>query len=100
MPTHLHTCAADRPLDDELAAAFQDAQASGADALVVVFPGDARLSRELVPVIVGLARRATALTAIALVHESPTLSFVASSLALQLPGVRVRSAATVETAGL
>ncbi|MBI1948865.1 MAG: hypothetical protein HYS27_24475 [Deltaproteobacteria bacterium] len=100
MPTHHYLCAADRPLDDELVAAFRGAQVAGADALVVVFPGEAKLSRELVPVIVALARGAPGLTALALVHESPTLSFVASSLALQLPGVRVRSAANVETAGL
>lgn len=100
MTTHHHTCAAERPLDDELAVAFRDALTAGADAIVVVFPAGAKLGRELVPVIAALARGAPVLTAIALVHDNPTLSFVASSLALQLPGVRVRSAATAETAGL
>lgn len=100
MPTHVHTCASDRELEDELATAFRDAQAAGADALVIAFPTNAKLSRELVPVIVALARGSATLTAIALVHESPRLSFVASSLALQLPGVRVRSAGSVDTAGL
>jgi TRAP-type C4-dicarboxylate transport system permease small subunit len=98
--THVHTCAADTPLEDELAAAFRDALAVGVDALVVVFPPDAKLTRELVPGIVTLARTAPALTALALVHTSPTLSFIASSLALQLPGIRVRSAASPETAGI
>ena len=100
MATHLHTCDEERPLEGEVAAAFREAQAAGADAIVVVFPAGAKLTRELVPVIASLSRDAPALTAIALVHESPTLSFIASSLALQLPGVRVRSAAPVETAGL
>lgn len=100
MTTHLHTCAEERPLDDEVTAAFRAAQAAGIDAIVVVFPAGARLTRELVPLIASLSRDTPALTAIALVHESPTLSFIASSLALQLPGVRVRSAATAETAGL
>ncbi len=100
MPTHLFTCATDRDLDDELAAAFRAAAAASADALVVVIPAEARPTRELVPVIVALARATPAVSALALVHGSPTLSFVASSLALQLPGVRVRSAATVETTGL
>lgn len=100
MPTHLHACDAERALDDELAAAFRAATAAGADALVVVLPTEARPTRELVPVIMALARAAPTITALALVHASPTLSFVASSLALHLPGVRVRSAATVDTAGL
>ena len=100
VPTHLHTCATDASLDDELSAAFRGAAGAGADALVVVLPAEARPSRELVPVIAALARATPAVSALALVHGSPTLSFLASSLALQLPGVRVRSAATVETAGL
>lgn len=100
MATHLHTCDAQRPLDEELAAAFRKAQAAEASALVVVFPADARLTRELVPTLVALARQAPSVAALALVHESGNLSFIASSLALQLPGVRVRSAASAETAGL
>ena len=100
MTTHVHSCDALRPIDDELAAAFSAAQAAGASALVVVFPADAKLTRELVPRIAGLAHAAPTLTALALVHESPNLSFIASSLALQLPGVRVRSAASADTTGL
>ena len=100
MATHLHTCDAQRPLDDELAVAFRDAQAAGASAVVVVFPTDAKPTRELVPTIVALVRQAPAIGALALVHDSANLSFIASSLALQLPGVRVRSAATAESTGL
>ena len=41
VPTHLHTCATDASLDDELSAAFRGAAGAGADALVVVLPADA-----------------------------------------------------------
>jgi hypothetical protein len=98
--THVHTCTAERALDDELAAAFRDAQAAAAHTLVVVFPASTRLTRELVPAMVALARAAPDVTALALVHDSPNLSFIASSLALQLPGVRVRSAMSVDDTGL
>lgn len=100
MATYVHTCGAERHLEEELAVAFAQAVAAGANALIVVFPAEARLSRELVPTIAVIARQAPSITALGLVHDSPTLSFIASSLALQLQGVRVRSATTADTTGL
>jgi hypothetical protein len=92
--THFH-CQADAPIDAEIERAFEQARQAQLRSIILVLPPELAVNRELVaPIVAGVHTVAT-LEELALVHPNALLGFIASSIALQAPRTRIRSASTI-----
>jgi hypothetical protein len=79
------------PADDTTRRAFSRFASAGDSTCVIVFAPSAAPSRDLVPTVVEALRESAYVKQLGLVHQSPLLGFLASSIVLQVPGVEVRA---------